>query len=101
MSALPLSYTVNPLIGDQGGSYANWEYKTVLRSRGWDKDKNSPKSWWFLGTDWNINIDQKLEELGNERWELVAVTPRSSYLGAHDYDPDHSDDYAGFTSNEL
>ena len=81
-----------------------WEYKTILRSRGWDRDKDSPKSPWVVGTAWNVDIDKTLEELGNDGWELVAIEPRSSYLGGHREGSsfsNYSDDYAGFTSNEL
>ena len=79
-----------------------WEYKTILRSRGWGKDDRDAQ--WLAGTEWNVNIDKSLEELGNDGWELVSVTPRSSYLGGHHEGSsfvNYSDDYAGFTSNEL
>jgi hypothetical protein len=80
----------------------HWEYKTILRSRGWDKDSGNAQ--WGAGTEWNVNIDKTLEELGNDGWELVSVTSRSSYLGGHREGSsfiNYSDDYAGFTSNEL
>jgi hypothetical protein len=80
-----------------------WEYKTILRSRGWDEDKDSPRAKWLVGTDWNVDIVKELEKLGNEGWELVAVSSRSSYLGGHKSGSmwGYSDDYAGFTNQEL
>ena len=78
-----------------------WEYKTVYRSRGWDVDKpGDPKNSWMAGTDWDIDIEKKLKELGEEGWELVAVTPRSGYLGGK-WSGYVSVDFAGFTSEEL
>jgi len=41
---------------------------------------------------WDNDIPNKLARLGDEGWELVAITPRSSVLG---------DPFAGFTSEEL
>jgi hypothetical protein len=76
-----------------------WEYVLVARSRGWVNDYDKRKA-----SDWSVDIVKKLVELGDEGWELVAVTARSSYLGG-----DHSSresvnisyDYAGFTSDEV
>jgi hypothetical protein len=78
---------------------AKWEYKTIYRSRGWDKDKEYPKAPWMYATDWNIDIDKTLKELGDEGWELVAVTPRSSYMGGQG--GTLTKDFAGFTSDEV
>jgi hypothetical protein len=52
--------------------------------------------------NWNVNIDKNLAELGDQRWELVAVTPRSSYLGGKERASYAGIglDYAGFTSDE-
>lgn len=75
-----------------------WEYKTIVRSRGWDK----PKRGGLLGcaymaaTDWDLDPNSFLKELGDDGWELVAVTPRSSVLGGTG-----EVDYAGFISQEL
>jgi len=79
-----------------------WEYLTILRTRGWDKDKDNPKAPWQEAVNWDVDIIKKLEELGEQGWELVTVTPRSSYLGSHStYAYGVSDDFAGFTSHEL
>jgi hypothetical protein len=80
-------------------SMQRWEYKTFLRSRGFDQDKRLPKAPWQVGTDWDVDIDKVLMELGNDGWELVAVTPRSSYLGGGP--TVGGNNFAGFTSNEL
>jgi len=37
--------------------------------------------------------------LGDEGWELVAISSRSGYLGG--YGGNTSPDYAGFTNNEI
>jgi len=76
-----------------------WEYKTIIRSRGWARDKDSSRGDWMKGTEWNLKITTKLEELGEQGWELVTVISRSSYLGSHTYSG--TDDYAGFTSDEV
>jgi len=79
-----------------------WEYMTIVRSRGWGKDKDVPNAGWRLGSNWNVDITKNLVELGDQGWELVAVTPRSSYLGGLDTSySGRGDDYAGFTSDEL
>lgn len=95
-----------------------WEYLEVLKSRGW-KDERNGEGWYMEGKWVNRIISdggEKLSEgesmhailkmLGQEGWELVAITPRSSRLGGSD--ERHSDkgvaisaDYAGFTSEEV
>lgn len=60
-----------------------WEYITILRSRGWDEDKDNPKAPWQEAVNLDVDIMKKLEEFGEQGWELVTVTPRSSYLGSH------------------
>jgi len=52
-----------------------WEYKTILRSRGW---KGTTRGYATAG-DWDLHPDSFLKELGDNGWELVAVTPRSDY----------------------
>ncbi|MEW6028744.1 MAG: hypothetical protein ACOYZ8_00800 [Chloroflexota bacterium] len=81
-----------------------WEYKTIVRERGWDKDKTTPKAAWSAATNWNVDIDKTLKELGEEGWELVAVTSRSNYLGGFREGSNwvnYMGDYAGFTSHET
>jgi hypothetical protein len=78
-----------------------WEYLPILRSRVWDaiesKGLLGKSTDWYKGTNWNMDIIQKLKELGDQGWELVSVTPRSSYLGSNSA----GSDFAGFTSDEL
>jgi hypothetical protein len=45
------------------------------------------------------NIAEAMKALGDLGWELVAISPRSSYLGGHS--GTSSDDCAGFTSEEI
>lgn len=68
-----------------GAIMQKWEYKTIRRQR---------RIRGFLGalTDWNIDIDSMLPQLGEEGWELVAVSNRSSVSGVG---------YAGVTNDEL
>jgi len=80
-----------------------WEYKTIVRYRGWEKDKNNKDAPWRVAGDWDVDID--VVKLGDEGWELMAVVPRSGVLG--DYERGEYRrvasyaDYAGFTSEEL
>jgi hypothetical protein len=89
-----------------------WEYKTLVRGRRWDIDNYLPDAPWMIAKDWSIDIDKTLKELGDEGWELVAVTSESDYLGGHKGSTNRlvtgtgdtqseSIDYAGFTSHEL
>ena len=78
---------------------AKWEYKIVLRSRGWDDDKRTKNAPWMVATNWNVDMEKTLSTLGDEGWELVTVTPRSGYLGAHG--GEYTRDFAGYTSEEL
>jgi hypothetical protein len=77
-----------------------WEYKTILRSRGWGPDPQlGNKAMWMVAGSWDVGLDDLLEQLGNEGWELVSVSPRSSYLGGAT--GNGGLDYAGYTSQEL
>jgi hypothetical protein len=80
-----------------------WEYKTILRRRGFDAEKKNSEIAWFVGGEWSIDIDETLKELGDVGWELVTVTPRSRYLGGKyaGYSGFISTDFAGFTNEEL
>ncbi len=77
-----------------------WEYKTVLRGRGWGKDTSVKDAPWSVATEWNVKIEE-IDKLGDEGWELVAISSRSSYLGAVPSNALHTRDYAGFTDQEL
>jgi hypothetical protein len=46
-----------------------WEYKIVHRVRGVQEEKTGA---------WDVPISEQLRTLGQEGWELVAVTPRST-----------------------
>lgn len=80
-----------------------WEYKTLYRTRRWTDDGSDNFS--YQGGKWNITVDGQqyqgndmhplLRSLGDEGWELVAISPRSGFLGRVG-----DRDYAGFTSEE-
>ena len=83
-----------------------WEYRTLFRTRGFTSVETGKKGLfdpqalpWMEPTSWDQSLEI-LEQLGDEGWELVAVVPRSSYLGGKQLG-DLSLDYAGFTSEEL
>jgi hypothetical protein len=92
-----------------------WEYKTVVRSRGWEaqrrgEDYHRPSDWGHLFEDKkelsaSVTLETKLDELGKQGWELVAVVPNSSVLGAGEGfqtvdEGLQTRDYAGFTNAE-
>ncbi len=77
-----------------------WEYKLIHRARGWDKDETVKKAPWFKSTVWNRDMEEELVALGEEGWELVAISTRSDYLGGKTYDGLVAN-YAGFTSSEV
>lgn len=76
-----------------------WEYKIIARDRGFDVDKSKKNLPWMMATDWDIDMEKILPTLGDEGWELVAITSRSGYLGGNT--TISYNDYAGFTSNEI
>jgi hypothetical protein len=76
-----------------------WEYRTVLRTRGWGTDTSTKDAPWLTATTWNNNIEVVLQQMGDDGWELVAVSPRSSSLGGLAFD--RNKDYAGFTDSEI
>jgi hypothetical protein len=80
-----------------------WEYMFLVRSRGFSTDKDHPKAPWQVGSNWNVDMDKKLAELGDQGWELVTVSPRSSYLGGREVigGGGVTLDYAGYTSEEV
>ena len=78
-----------------------WEYKTIIRVRGWEAKKQGYE-FHVAGSKWNVDIDKTLLEFGEDGWELVTVTPRSSIMGGYnDGYSAHHHDYAGFTDQEL
>jgi len=77
-----------------------WEYKIVARNRGFSEDKNTKNAYWMVARDWDVDMEKMLPTLGDEGWELVAITSRSGYLGGHSWGVDSSD-IAGFTSSEI
>jgi hypothetical protein len=75
-----------------------WEYKLVVRAREFERHDEFK----FAPTQWTVDIAKTAEELGNEGWELVAVTPRSDLLRAPGAAQDDAPaEMAGFTSTEL
>ena len=77
-----------------------WEYQTIRLDRGWSKDTSVKGARWYIAGKWDVNITEELVKLGDEGWELTAISPRSSYLGGFDRDSAYAD-YAGFTDQEL
>lgn len=85
-----------------------WEYKSVARSRLWEakrrgEDYHKPSDWGHLFEDKkelsaSVTLETRLEELGEQGWELVAVVPYSSVLGAGE--GLQTRDYAGYTTTE-
>ncbi len=88
-----------------------WEYKTILRSRGFaagEENLQRAAEWSSWAEDKKplptpVDITAKLTQLGEQGWELVSVTPRSSLLGGHESSDEGgvSADYAGFTTDET
>ncbi len=79
-----------------------WEYKTILRTRGWHKVDKKKAFWEAM--DWDIiNMGDTLTQLGEEGWELVAVSSKSGVLGGPAMGGTYGGgpDYAGFTTEEL
>ena len=75
-----------------------WEYKLVVRAREFERHDEHK----YAPTQWTVDIAKTAEELGNDGWELVAVTPRSDLLRAHGVQTsDAPIEMAGFTSTEL
>ena len=67
-----------------------WDYKTLIRERSVKGPRTTDV--YVEANNWNRRIEDQLQGLGNDGWELVAVVPRSSLAGTHG---------AGFTSEEL
>lgn len=74
-----------------------WEHKTVLRHCGWQEMKGYA---YMQRTEWLPPIDEVLA-LGQEGWELVAAVPLSGILGGQETVDWKSDDFAGFTTDQL
>ena len=62
-----------------------WEYLTVFQSRGFSAPISGAKP-----TAYSPLVD--LDDLGSKGWELVSVTPESSF---------HGDSWAGITTSLL
>jgi hypothetical protein len=62
-----------------------WEYFWELRKR-----MVRPQDGGVSG--WDNDIPKKLRDLGEQGWELVAISPRSDFTGNH---------LAGVTTEEL
>jgi hypothetical protein len=88
----------NPGDTAAGGAMQRWEYKLVVRGREFAPHDDSK----FAPTQWNIDIAKTAEDLGNDGWELVTVTPRSDLLRSSGGDANSAPvEMAGFTSSEL
>lgn len=84
-----------------------WDYKLVIRRRGTEVAKNKA---YVTPSEWDVNMEKILPELGNDGWELIAVVPRSGFAGGVQglFSPGVAPgnmgnvvDLAGFTSEEL
>lgn len=79
-----------------------WEYKTIVRSRAFPTGNSVETA--VAATDWTLWYEDgqpiaapsdplaKVNQLGGQGWELIAITPRSSLA---------SDWTAGTTSDET
>lgn len=76
-----------------------WEYRTISRTRGWKEPQGRER--WHRASSWNQNIEAMLPQLGEEGWELVAISSRSSTLGGYFTTSIGSGDMAGFTDEET
>jgi hypothetical protein len=65
-----------------------WEYKYELRHRD------------VVKKQWDNDIASKLNDLGAEGWELVAISPRSGEMNSANQGTNHYST-AGFTTEEL
>lgn len=75
-----------------------WEYMTVVRKRTWNDVRKGEV--WHTAAGWDTYIEGKLHDLGEQGWELVAVSASSNTLGGRP--TSHGGlDYAGFTGEEL
>lgn len=76
---------------DVGAGHVAWEYKTLLRHREFDRNVQDTLSvayhreasnWSTCAEDDKLiecpKLPDKLAQLGDQGWELVSVTPRSS-----------------------
>ena len=59
-----------------------WEYKTLFRKRGWEE---TPATWlgqtYFVALPWPEDFHPTVQQLGDDGWELVAISPRTSVFG--------------------
>lgn len=91
---LSACFGLSSLTGGKAGAAAQkWEYKDVVRSRGYPGTNNAVTGA-VVANDWSqwaedgktlplpVDMVSKLHELGDQGWELVAICPRSSYAAA-------------------
>ena len=97
-----------------------WDYCYIYRNRGWqarpvNEGYHTAGEWTcklFSAShngDWPYRgFQEALLDLGRSGWELVTVSPRSSYLGGYHFDSiggatsiAQATDYAGYTSEEM
>jgi hypothetical protein len=96
-----------------------WEYLTINRRRGWRRtgenaNYSEAAEWvnWVSGVPDARNFYEILEDLGEQGWELVAISDRSGMMGT--YVECNNElfsgtgtitipalDFAGFTNNEA
>jgi hypothetical protein len=92
-----------------GGNMQKWEYLTIYKNRVWENEAKN-KALFRGATPWENSIvfqtsnHPKTEEfplllnnLGEQGWELIAVSPRSSFVGTSGY----AAALAGFTDTEV
>jgi len=103
VTATVISRAQAPATASARGGASGWEYKSIFRQRGWSKTSKQAvvvmgvavpqNSFWYEFEDWTTfdngtklppgtEIKTVMAKAGSEGWELVSVTPISSFAGS-------------------